>query len=137
MKKIFTVVAVCALFWSKAQTVNPATDTVRWMYGQVKNLSNGEAISLGGSITSFGKNGFRWTQNGMAAEYEIQSSSSTSNWIDAGAGGKIVARSRCNGVSGTVTIERVGNAITIELDFSQAGKLTPHVLLTVNSYHKI
>ena len=137
MKYIFTIIFFCAFTFSNAQSINPSTDTVKWVYNKVKNIVNGESLTMSGSIISYGPNRFVWEQDGMSTKYEIESSPSNSTWSSAKTNGKLEVSSTCNGLNGTVKIQRTGNTITIELNFEQTGKLTPHLILTVKSYSKI
>ena len=137
MKYLFMVVIICVFHSSNAQTINPSTDNVRWVYNSVQNLLNGEILSMAGTITSYGDSRFVWEQNGMSTTYEFKSNSTSSTWSSANSDGQLETSATCNGVSGIVKIERSGNSVTIELNFKQAGKLTPHLILTVNSFSKI
>ncbi len=138
MKILFTAVLVYACYAIQAQTINPSSDTIRWEYNQVENLLNGDKIAMKGSITSYGDQRYVWEQDGYSIVYEITSNSNkSSSWSSTTADGDMESSATCKGLSGVVTIRRSKDQVTIELNFEQTGKLSPHLILTVNSFSKI
>ncbi len=138
MKVLFTALLVYACHVIQGQTINPSTDTIRWEYNQVENLLNGDKVAMKGSITSYGDQRYVWEQDGYATVYEIVTSSKkSSSWSSATADGDMESTATCKGISGVVTIRRSKDQVTIELNFEQTGKLSPHLILTVYSFSKI
>lgn len=137
MKLLITVLFVFTYPVTFAQTINPSIDTIRWEYNQVENLLNGDRLEMKGSITSYGDKRYVWEQDGYTTTYEIVTSSNKSSWTTATTDGNLESAATCKGLSGVVTIKRSKDKITIELNFEQTGKLSPHLVLTVNSFSKI
>ena len=137
MKVLFTALLVLACIAIQAQTINPSTDTIKWEYNQVENLLNGDKLDMKGSITSYGDKRYVWEQDGYPTVYEIESSSNKSSWTSATVDGNLESSATCKGLNGVVTIKRSKNQVTIEVNFEQPGKLSPHLILTVSSFSKL
>ncbi len=137
VKLLITVLFVFTYPSTIAQTINPSTDTIKWEYNKVENLLNGEKLDVKGSITSYGDKRYVWEQYGYATIYEIESNSNKSSWSSVTVDGNIESSATCQGLSGVVTIKRSKDQISIELNFEQVGKLSPHLILTISSFSKI
>jgi len=137
MKLMIVALLSIMCLTSKAQLINPTTDTIKWEYTYVENVLNGDKLNKKGSITSYGDKQYIWEQDGHNISYVIESSSSKSSWQSVADDGNLESSATCNGINGAVTIRRSRNQITIELNFEQSGKLLPHLILTVASFSKI
>jgi hypothetical protein len=117
-------------------SINPMTDTVRWEYNTILNLTNNEVIPLQGHLISYGTQSFVWSQNGVESPYTLTAISTEGNWPDANTGGTVTSSVTWEGLSGTIRFFRE-NAPAIQIDFGQPGGLTPHILLQIHSITKI
>jgi hypothetical protein len=116
-------------------SINPMTDTIRWEYNTIVNLTNNEVISLQGHLISYGTQTFVWSQNGVESPYTFTAVSTEGNWQDVNTAGTITSSVTCDGLSGTIRLFRE-NAPAIQIDFGEPGGLTPHILLQAYSISK-
>jgi hypothetical protein len=119
------------------QTMNPATDTIRWEYDTILNLTNEEVISLSGHVISYGNHAFVWAQNGVADPYSFTAVSTEGVWPDAGTGGEITHQITWQDQTGSIKMSRNGDTIKIQIDFGEPGGLMPHIILQVDTLTKI
>ena len=119
------------------QSISVKNDTISWQYGRGENRAKSESLTISGRFISYGEKGFRWIQNGTDREYYFDVKSVNGSWSDISKTGEVIYTAVCNGVNGTIRIYRAGGSTSIHLDFNQKDKLTPNVVLQVNSFSKI
>lgn len=134
---LLTIFLIVIFASSKAQTVNPAQDTVEWEYSKIENKVLSENVTMGGKFISYGSNSFRWIQNGVDREYTFENKSMKGDWVDATKEGELVYRSSCKDIDGTIRLFREKRKVFIVLDFVQPDKRTPHFVFEINSYAKL
>jgi hypothetical protein len=120
-------------------SINPMTDTVRWEYNTILNLTNNEVISLQGHLISYGSQSFVWSQNGVENPYTLTAISIEGNWEDANTAGTItssVTWEGFSGLSGTIRLFR-DSAPAVRIDVGEPGGLTPHIILQIHSMTKL
>jgi hypothetical protein len=117
--------------------VNPSSDTVRWNYGRGENKARAEALAISGHLISYGGRGFLWVQNGTDRKYSFQVKSAKGTWQDGEQNGEIVYDATCDGIDGTIRIYRKNREVGIQINFALPDKLTPNVLLEINSYNRM
>lgn len=122
---------------ASAQIQNPASDTLKWVYGKVENKVRSETVNQGGYFISYGGKSFLWVQNGVDREYTFHTTSIGGTWTDGRKVGEIIYRVTCNGEDGTLRLVRTSRAIIVELDFLKPDKRTPHLYLLINSIERI
>jgi hypothetical protein len=121
----------------QAQKVNPAIDTVEWIYSKIENKVLNENVSIGGKFISYGGRSFKWIQNGVDREYTFVNKSTTGDWFDSSQDGEFTYRSSCKDINGTIRIFRDKRKVFIVLDFLQPEKRTPHFVFEITSYSKL
>jgi hypothetical protein len=121
----------------QAQKLNPATDTVEWVYTRIENKVLNENVALGGKFVSYGGKSFKWIQNGVDREYTFENKSTTGDWFDSSLDGQFIYRSSCKDIDGTIRIYRDRRKVFIVLDFVQPDKRTPHLVFEITSYSKL
>ena len=119
------------------EAANPARDTIQWEYSDIGNQIRNEKVDISGYFISYGGNGFTWIQNGVDREYTFSVKDVEGKWSDADQNGELVYRAACKDIEGTIRISRQRRKVTIELDFTQPDKQTPHLVLNVASYTKM
>jgi hypothetical protein len=137
---IYILVAILSLAaWapSRAQTVNPGTDTVEWIYSRIENKVLSENVPISGKFISYGGRSFKWIQNGVDREYTFENRSRNGDWFDASEDGESRYRSVCKDIEGTIRIYRDKRKVFIVLDFVQPEKRTPHLVFEITSYSKL
>lgn len=136
---LFWLLLLCAIPSPSAfaQIQNPASDTLKWVYGKVENKVRSETVNQGGHFISFGGKSFLWVQNGVDREYTFHTKSVEGDWTDGRKVGEIIYRVTCNGEEGNLRLVRTSRAIIVELDFLKPDKRTPHLYLLINSIEKI
>lgn len=143
MKKFTLSLAVTSLFLVMAfickaqQALNIKSDTISWQYGNGENIAKSESLSITGRFISYGDKSFRWIQNGTDKQYVFDVKSVNGSWPDISKTGEVEYTAVCEGISGTIRIYRSGGSVDIHLDFNQKDKLTPNIVLKVNSFSKI
>jgi len=135
----FLIVSIIAMtnICEAQQSLSLKNDTISWRYGNGENRAKSEALTISGRFISYGEKGFRWIQNGTDKEYYFDVKSVSGSWSDIAKTGEVEYRAVCDGISGIIRIYRAGGAVAIHLDFNQKDKLTPNVVLQVNSFSKI
>jgi hypothetical protein len=119
------------------QMLNPKEDTVRWEYKRIENRVQSEIVALSGHFISYGGKSFLWVQDGVDRQYHFKTNSLTGDWRDSRKAGEMIYRVTCNGEEGTLKLIRRGRNFLVELDFLQANKKTPHLILLITSITKV
>jgi hypothetical protein len=119
------------------QMLNPKEDTVRWEYKRIENRVQSEIVALSGHFISYGGKSFLWIQDGVDRQYHFKTNSLTGDWRDSRKAGEMIYRVTCNGEEGTLKLIRRGRNFLVELDFLQANKKTPHLILLITSITKV
>ena len=137
---IIKVVSMLVLTSSAAhaqQILSPKDDTVRWYYKQIENRVRSETVAQGGYFVSYGGKSFLWVQDGVERQYHFKTNSLQGDWRDSRKVGEMIYRVTCNGEKGTLRLIRRGRNFLVELNFLQANKRTPHLMLLITSINKI
>jgi hypothetical protein len=119
------------------QMLSPKEDTVRWDYKRIENRVQSETVTLGGHFISYGGKSFLWVQDGVDRQYRFKTNSLKGDWRDSRKAGEMIYRVTCNGEEGTLKLIRRGRNFLVELDFLQANKKTPHLILLITSINKV
>jgi len=134
---IASMLVVITFVCNAQQSISLKSDTIAWQYGNGENRAKSEALTISGRFISYGEKGFRWIQNGTDKEYLFDVKSVNGSWPDISKTGEVEYQAVCDGISGTIRIYRSGGSVDIHLDFNQKDKLTPNVVLKINSFSKI
>lgn len=119
------------------QMLSPKEDTVRWEYKRIENRVQSETVTLGGHFISYGGKSFLWVQDGVDRQYHFKTNSLKGDWRDSRKAGEMIYRVTCNGEEGTLKLIRRGRNFLVELDFLQANKKTPHLILLITAINKV
>jgi hypothetical protein len=119
------------------QLLSPKEDTVRWDYKRIENRVRSETVAQGGYFISYGGKSFLWVQDGVDRQYHFKTKSLQGDWRDSRKIGEMVYRVSCNGEEGTLRLIRQGRNFFVELNFLNANKRTPHLMLLVTSINKV
>ena len=119
------------------QVLSPKDDTVRWDYKQIENRVRSETVAQGGYFISYGGKSFLWVQDGVDRQYHFKTNSLKGDWNDSRKTGEMVYQVTCNGEVGTLKLIRRGRIFLVELNFLQANKKTPHLMLLVTAINKV
>lgn len=122
----------------QAQKLNLKNDTISWEYGRGENKTRSESLTISGRFISYAEKGFLWVQNGTDTKYFFEVKMiNKGDWSDTSENGEVEYRAICNGIEGTIRIYRDRQGVSVHLDFNQKDKLTPNVVLQINSFSKV
>ena len=119
------------------QVLSPKDDTVRWDYKKIENRVRSETVAQGGYFISYGGKSFLWVQDGVDRQYHFETNSLQGDWRDSRKAGEMAYRVSCNGEEGTLRLIRQGRNFFVELNFRNAIKRTPHLMLLITSINKV
>lgn len=118
-------------------SADPATDTIRWYYGDIRSVIRSERVNIGGHFVSYGSKQLVWIQDGIDRTYTFDVIGVEGEWHNASKEGSLIYKATCLEVDGTIRISRQRKGLKIELDFSHPDKQTPRLDFDVTRYTKM